>query len=259
VSALPWFPWYPGDFAGDAKVRLMSPLARMVYRELIDLSWDLGPIPDPIRAIEATGIVAHSNQTADRIWSDIEPCWQQNGSGWVNVRLERHRATAAHKSEQARAAVEERERRKNSGTAPAERAISVRSSSDDLRASGSFSSGSESSGRKGRSDPRPSRAQAVALAAAHPVLGNISQFPEAVGAWWDGLDAARPKRKVWASEKALALHLNRLANKPDEALRIVEEAGANAWTSPKHLLEPEKGTQHGNRSFVGRYIPPAED
>jgi len=35
----PWYKWYPKDFVADEKVQLLSPLAELAYRRLLDIMW----------------------------------------------------------------------------------------------------------------------------------------------------------------------------------------------------------------------------
>lgn len=82
--SLPWFRWFPSDFAGDIKVRLMRFEARAAYRELLDVAWELGPLPDPAAILRALGI-------PEELWEEVRGCWQQTEAGWINSRLEEER------------------------------------------------------------------------------------------------------------------------------------------------------------------------
>lgn len=48
---LSWFPFYTRDWALDIKVRLMGPVARAYYAELLRTQWEEGSIPDDRDAI----------------------------------------------------------------------------------------------------------------------------------------------------------------------------------------------------------------
>lgn len=92
---LPWFRWWPTDFAGDPRVRLMGWEARAAYRELLDLSWGVGPLPDPEGSLEALGLPRE-------LWRSVAPCWTKTPSGWVQGRLERERELARKRATSAR-------------------------------------------------------------------------------------------------------------------------------------------------------------
>jgi hypothetical protein len=95
---LHWFAWYPEDFHGDPLVRTMPPAARGAYRELLDHSWQVGPIVDPERVIRGLG-------WDPALWaSDIRPCWTETPAGWIQKRLELERAEALGQSGRAVAA-----------------------------------------------------------------------------------------------------------------------------------------------------------
>jgi len=96
-----WFAWYPGDFAGDPLVRLMTLPARAAYRELLDLSWEVGPLKDPRAALTGLGYDA-------ALWTAIAPCWRETDAGWVQERLERERDAALAQRGRARKANEKR-------------------------------------------------------------------------------------------------------------------------------------------------------
>lgn len=122
---LPWYRWYPSDFMGSAHVQMMPPLARLAYRGLLDISWQIGPIIDPIIALESLGV-------SPDLWPHIRVCWTQTDEGWINQRLEAERDAAKTRSAMARHAVEAREARrgapKPTPSGGSEKAASDRSS-----------------------------------------------------------------------------------------------------------------------------------
>lgn len=90
-GGLPRMPWYPRDFRSST---LLWPLvARGVYRELLDLSWDLGGLPaDPDDLRE---ILRASLEEWKRAWPYIEPKFPIAEDGLRrNPRLEIHRKAA---------------------------------------------------------------------------------------------------------------------------------------------------------------------
>lgn len=84
---LPWYRWWPEDFAGDLRVRLMSWQAQAAYRVLLDASWGLGPLSDPEGVLEALGLPRE-------LWAAVRPCWTEAEGGWINKRLEEERKDA---------------------------------------------------------------------------------------------------------------------------------------------------------------------
>ena len=92
--SLPWFSWYPSDFRGSPHVALMSFAARGAYRELLDVSWGVGPIKDPRKAIKLLG-------GSPALWDEIAPCWTEGPDGWTQERLEVERELALQRTEKA--------------------------------------------------------------------------------------------------------------------------------------------------------------
>jgi uncharacterized protein YdaU (DUF1376 family) len=94
VSSLPWYRWFPGDFAGNVRVRMMSWEARAAYRELLDASWSLGPIEQPEALLRALGL-------PDGLWEQVAWCWTETDGGWVNHRLEVEREQSRSRHDRA--------------------------------------------------------------------------------------------------------------------------------------------------------------
>ena len=92
--SLPWYRWFPGDFAGNVRVRMMSWQARAAYRELLDASWGLGAIADPPALLRALGLPGE-------LWEEVRPCWRQTPEGWANGRLEDERGQGKARHQQA--------------------------------------------------------------------------------------------------------------------------------------------------------------
>jgi uncharacterized protein YdaU (DUF1376 family) len=82
--SLPWYRWFPGDFAGNVRVRMMTWQARAAYRELLDAAWGLGPIQDPADLLRALGLPGE-------LWEEVRGCWMETPDGWTNDRLEDER------------------------------------------------------------------------------------------------------------------------------------------------------------------------
>ena len=122
--SLPWYRWFPGDFAGNVRVRMMSWQARAAYRELLDASWGLGAIADPPALLRALGLPGE-------LWEEVRPCWRETPEGWANGRLEdeRGQGEARHKQAAKAGAASAQVRRRgkrelNSGSTRVERELS---------------------------------------------------------------------------------------------------------------------------------------
>lgn len=94
MGCLPYFKFYPADWLADRTVRTMSPEARGIYWDLLAVAWNEGGIPaDPSSLAGWLGVTPKRFQ---RIWVEIEGCWESNGhSLLVNPRLERERREAS--------------------------------------------------------------------------------------------------------------------------------------------------------------------
>lgn len=88
---LPRMPWYPSSFA--ASTRTWPLIARAVYRELLDVSWDAGGLPADPKHLQA--MVGASPQEWCKAWPFIEPKLPIGEDGMRrNPRLEEHRVEA---------------------------------------------------------------------------------------------------------------------------------------------------------------------
>lgn len=88
---LPRMPWYPSSFF--ASVRTWPPIARFVYRELLDISWDAGGLP--ANPEELRGMVGVTPSEWARAWRYLESKFKPGPDGLLrNPRLERHRSEA---------------------------------------------------------------------------------------------------------------------------------------------------------------------
>ena len=84
-------PWYPRDFASST--RGWPLVARGIYRELLDASWDMGGLPDDPEILR--GIAAATRDEWAVGWALVSPKWTRGDDGLLrNSRLEEHRAKA---------------------------------------------------------------------------------------------------------------------------------------------------------------------
>ena len=61
----PYQPWYEGDFWSSLRVRTMHPMARLMYRALLQAAWDQNPpcrIPNKLETIRAMADCPHPKQ-----------------------------------------------------------------------------------------------------------------------------------------------------------------------------------------------------
>lgn len=88
-SGLFWYRWIPGDYL--RVTRGWPPIARLVYRDLLDAQWDLGELPaGPERLHElVNGLTDDDWRTA---WPIVEPHFPREGAGRQNFGLEVQRA-----------------------------------------------------------------------------------------------------------------------------------------------------------------------
>lgn len=84
-------PWYPRDFASSTQGWPL--LARAVYRELLDASWDIGLLPADSEILRR--IVGASSTEWDAAWPLVAAKFEVGSDGNLrNARLEEHRAKA---------------------------------------------------------------------------------------------------------------------------------------------------------------------
>jgi uncharacterized protein YdaU (DUF1376 family) len=94
-SAFQWMKWFPRDFASST--RLWPLAARAVYRELLDLQWDVGGmqpgiLPDDEQQLRE--LVRASAAEWKVAWPLVEPKFPTVDGGRQNARLEEHRQAA---------------------------------------------------------------------------------------------------------------------------------------------------------------------
>lgn len=87
---LPMMPWYPDQFA--ASTRAMRYGERVAYRELLDVQWQLGVLPDDAERL-AVAIGCPHDEFA-KVWPSIRHKFIAVEGGLQNFRLEQHRLAA---------------------------------------------------------------------------------------------------------------------------------------------------------------------
>lgn len=100
----PYYKWFPKDFASDPHVIAMDNMQELIYRRLLDRSWELGGLPDDEGALARLAGVKKS--TFRKAWTyPLTECWDSDDLGrFVNPRQEKERAEHTDRSEKARAA-----------------------------------------------------------------------------------------------------------------------------------------------------------
>ena len=84
-------PWYPRDFASSTQGWPL--LARAVYRELLDASWDMGGLPSEPEILRR--IVGATPTEWDTAWPLVATKFEMGSDGKLhNARLEEHRTKA---------------------------------------------------------------------------------------------------------------------------------------------------------------------
>jgi len=84
-----YLPLYVRDWRSDPKVALLSWEERMLYLDMLMLSWEHGPLPDdPARILRALG-APHPPELVLALFGSL---WSRVDAGWVSPRLERERA-----------------------------------------------------------------------------------------------------------------------------------------------------------------------
>lgn len=98
-------PWFPRDFSSST--RDFPLIARAVYRELLDLQWDLGSLPSDPAALR--GLINASASEWRRAWPYVEPKLPIREDGRRrNQRLEIHREKSIRRHQQAAEAARKR-------------------------------------------------------------------------------------------------------------------------------------------------------
>lgn len=88
----PSYPWYPSDFAGSAKVAVMTLEQEGAYRRLLDHEWQEGSIPDDLEALAR--ICRTTTAHMEKLWKTVRKCFVKNSDEpetLVNLKLEKIR------------------------------------------------------------------------------------------------------------------------------------------------------------------------
>ena len=84
-------PWFPRDFASATRSWPLP--ARAVYRELLDISWDIGGLPSDPEIL--CRLVGATPAEWDAAWQLVSTKFEMGEDGKLrNARLEAHRAKA---------------------------------------------------------------------------------------------------------------------------------------------------------------------
>lgn len=95
-NSLPWFPFYTYDWSSDTKVRMMGPVARAYYVELLRTQWEEGSIPAEIKDLQRLLEMPHdpgmANLDRETIIRQVLSCFIPGGPGrLINPKLQRVR------------------------------------------------------------------------------------------------------------------------------------------------------------------------
>lgn len=95
---LPMMPWYPDQFA--ASCRAWRYAWRCAYRELLDVQWQIGTLPDDVELL-ASAIGCPLGEFRE-VWPHIAGKFQKVDGGLRNFRLEEHRLAAMARKDKMR-------------------------------------------------------------------------------------------------------------------------------------------------------------
>ena len=93
---LPYMPWFTGDWQGSRSVRLMSLAARGLYREMIDLAWDQGEVPDSPGMVARMAGVPKSEVL--EVWGEVRGMFTAVGDKLTLPKVERLRGRAKNRN-----------------------------------------------------------------------------------------------------------------------------------------------------------------
>lgn len=104
----PYYKWFPKDFAADPRVLAMDNNQELIYRRLLDRSWELGSLPS--KPSDLARLAGVSPRTLKKAWGfPLNECWVEDGEGrLVNHRLEEERENYTARSSKSVAAAKER-------------------------------------------------------------------------------------------------------------------------------------------------------
>lgn len=133
-DGMPYYRWFPIDYAGDALVKAMTDDQDLAYRRLLDISWQIGSLPSDLG--ELARLAGFDSERFEAAWSfPLTECWHKNGAGkLVNHRLEEERESTLKRSEKARQSVQAREKKRGKRLRAKRKASIIERSSNDHRA-----------------------------------------------------------------------------------------------------------------------------
>jgi hypothetical protein len=115
TSLLGWYKWYSRDFWASMTVRSMSPIARSIYRDLLDIQWEHGQLLPKPRLLRALG-------WSESEWEEFEPYLQECFPNGINPKMDEIRQQAIEdrerQAEKGRKSAEARARIKEFGNEP---------------------------------------------------------------------------------------------------------------------------------------------
>jgi uncharacterized protein YdaU (DUF1376 family) len=135
-ASLPMLPWFPGDFMKST--RGWSITAKGLYRELLDLQWEMGPLPKEPEKLQA--LAGATDQEWAAGWPYVGPKFPvSRGRCRANVRLEIHRSRSQKLTDGRKKGAEITNLKRYGATRsavaerPAQRSHPIRSISDPIR------------------------------------------------------------------------------------------------------------------------------
>lgn len=103
-----WYKWYSRDFWASMTVRSMSPIARSIYRDLLDVQFEHGCLPPKERFMRALG-------WSEADWQEFEPYLEECFPNGMNPKMDEIRQQA----------IEDREKQVRAGKKSGEARSSV--------------------------------------------------------------------------------------------------------------------------------------
>lgn len=82
-----WYKWYSRDFWASMTVRSMSPIARSIYRDLLDVQFEHGCLPSRERFMRALG-------WSETDWQEFEPYLEECFPNGINPKMDEIRQQA---------------------------------------------------------------------------------------------------------------------------------------------------------------------
>ena len=82
-----WYKWYSRDFWASMTVRSMSPIARSIYRDLLDVQFEHGCLPPRERFMRALG-------WSEVEWQEFEPYLEECFPDGINLKMDEIRQQA---------------------------------------------------------------------------------------------------------------------------------------------------------------------